>query len=67
MVKRDLDKVVAMMTGVSAMTLLGGVALWRLGRFWPDAQWTGLFVGVIGVGLYLGAIPVLRRLYRQIG
>jgi hypothetical protein len=67
MVKRDLDEVFAMMTGVAVLAFLGGVALWRLGRFWPDAQWTGLFVGVIGVSLYLGTIPVLRRLYRQIG
>lgn len=66
LVKRDLNKILAMMTGAAFFALFGGAALWRLGTFWPNAQWTGLFVTVSGVGLYLGALAPFRRLYRQI-
>jgi hypothetical protein len=64
--KRDMKKLAAGSAGVALCGVCASIALWRLGAFWPNARWSALCFGVLGLGLYIATAVLLKRVSRRI-
>jgi len=59
-------KLLVLMSGMAIFSILGSIALWRLGWIAPTSRFSAVFLGVPIVGFYVAMVLMVFRLRRRV-